>query len=64
MHRRVYTEQFDPPVTSDLWLVVEHFYALKHILKANSIHSIQQGHVCVLARECGPLDPYCCKTTP
>ena len=29
MHRRVITEHFDPPKTSGLWLVVEHFYGLK-----------------------------------
>ena len=55
MHRRVITDNFDPPKTSGLWLVVEYFYGLKDILKANSIHSI----LCVLEREFGPLDFYC-----
>ena len=32
MHRRVIIEHFDPPKTSGLWLVVEHFYGLKQIL--------------------------------
>ena len=58
MHRRVITEYFDTPKTSGLWLVIEHFYGLKHDLTANSLHSIQQGHICVLEREFGPLDPY------
>ena len=57
MHRRVITEHFDPPKTSGLWLVVEHLYGPKHILTANSLHSIEQGHICVLDREFGPLDP-------
>ena len=59
MHRRVITGHFDTPKTSGLWLVVEHFYVLKEILTANSLHSIQQGHICILEREFGPLDPYC-----
>ena len=59
MHRRVITEHFDPPKTIGLWLVVEHLYGLKHILTANSLHSIQKRHICVLEREGGPLDPYC-----
>ena len=59
MHRRVITEHFDPPKTSGLWLVVKHFYGLKPILTANSLHSIQQGHICVLERELWPLDLYC-----
>ena len=58
MQRRVITENFDTPKTSGLWLVIEHFYGLKQVLKANSLHSIQQGHICVLEREFGPLDPY------
>ena len=58
MYRRVITEHFDPPKTSGLWLVVEHFSGLKKILVANSLHSIQQGHICVLEREFGPFDPY------
>ena len=57
MQRRVITEHFDPPKTSGLWLVIEHFYGLKQILTANSLHSIQQGNICVLKREFGPLDP-------
>ena len=48
MHRRVITEHFDPPKTSGLWLVVEHFYDLQQILTAKFLHSIQQGHICVL----------------
>ena len=65
MHRRVITEYFDTPKTSGLWLVIEHFYGLKQVLTANSLHSIQQGHSCVLEREFGPLDPYFFfKTTP
>ena len=59
MHRRVITEHFDPPISSGLWSVVEHFYGLKQILAANSLYSIQQGHICVLERNFGPLDPYC-----
>ena len=59
MHRRVITEHFDTLKTSGLWLVVDHFYGLKKVLTANSLHSIQQGHICVLEREFGPLDPYC-----
>ena len=39
MHRCVITEHFDPPETSGLWLVVEHFYDLNQILAANSLHS-------------------------
>ena len=58
MHRRVITENFDTPKTSGLWLVIEHFYGLKQVLTANSLHSIQQGHICVLEREFGPLDRY------
>ena len=56
---RVITEHFDPPKTSGLWLVVEHFYGLKQIWTVNSLHSIQQGHISVLEREFGTLDPYC-----
>ena len=56
---RVITEHFDQPKTSGLWLVIEHFHGRKQILTANSIHSIHQGHICVLEREFGPLDPYC-----
>ena len=63
MHRRVITEHFDTPKPSGFWLVVEHFYGLKQILTANSLHSIQQGHICVLKREFRPVDPYCLKTT-
>ena len=63
MQRRVITENFDTPKTSCLWLVIEHFYGLKEVLTANSLHSIQQGHICVLEREFGPLDPYFLKTT-
>ena len=51
MHRRVIIEHFDTPKTSGLWLVIEHFYGLKQVLTANSLHSIQQGHICVLERE-------------
>ena len=58
MHRRVITEHFDPPKTSCLLLVVEHFYGHRKILAANSLHSIQQGHMCVLEREFGLLGPY------
>ena len=58
MHRRVITEYFDTPKTSGLWLVIEHFYCLKQVLTANSLHSIPQGHICVLEREFGPLDLY------
>ena len=58
MHRCVITENFDTPKTSGLWLVIEHFYGLKQVLTANSLHSIQQEHICVLEREFGPLDPY------
>ena len=57
MQRRVITENFDTPKTSGLWLVIEHFYGLKQVLTANSLHSIQQEHICVLERELGPLDP-------
>ena len=64
MHRRVITEHFDPPKTSGLWLVVEHFYGLKQILTTDSLHSIQQGHMCVLERKFGPVDFYCYKTIP
>ena len=65
MHRRVITEYFDTPKTSGLWLVIEHFYGLKQVLTANSLHSIQQGHICVLEREFGPLDHYfVLKTAP
>ena len=64
VHRRVITENFDTSKTSGLWLVIEHFYGLKQVLTANSLHSIQQGHICVLKRELGPLDPYFLKTTP
>ena len=59
MHRHVFIEHFDTPKNSGSWLVVEHFYGLKQILTSNSLHSIQQGHICVLEREFGPLDPYC-----
>ena len=52
------------PKTSGLWLVVEHYYGLKQIFTANSLYSIQQGHICVLEQEFGPLDPYCWKATP
>ena len=48
MHMCVITEHFDPLTTGGLWLVVEYFYGLKQILTANSLHSIQQGHICVL----------------
>ena len=41
MHRRVITKNFDKPKTSGLWLVIEHFYGLKQVLTANSLHSIQ-----------------------
>ena len=58
MHRRVTTERFDTQKTSGLWLMVEHFYCLKQILTANSLNSIQQGYICVLETEFGPLDPY------
>ena len=53
------TEHFDMPKTSGYWRVVEHFYGFKQLLTANSLHSIQQGPICVLEREFGPLDPYC-----
>ena len=46
MHRRVITEHFDRPKTSGLWLVVHHLYGLKQMLTANSLNSIQQGHIC------------------
>ena len=59
MHRCVITEHFDPLKTIGLWLVVEHFCGLKQIFMAKSLHSIQQGHICVLLREFGPLDHYC-----
>ena len=39
MHWRVITEHFDTPKTNGLWLVVEHFYGLKQILTANSLHT-------------------------
>ena len=58
MHRRVITGNFDTPKTSGLWLVIDDFYGLKQVLTANSLHSIQQGHIWVLEREFGPLDPY------
>ena len=58
MHMRVFTDNFDTPKTSGLWLVIEHFYGLKQVLTANSLHSTQQGHICVLEREFGPLGPY------
>ena len=48
MHRYVITEHFDPLKTIGLWLVVEHFYGLKQFFTAKSLHSIQQGHICVL----------------
>ena len=48
MHRCVFTEHFDPPETSGLLLVVEHFYGLKQIFTAKSLHSIQKGHIGVL----------------
>ena len=59
VHRRVITENFNTPKTSGLWLVTEYFYGLKQVLTANSLHSIQQGQICVLEREFGPLDSYC-----
>ena len=59
MYRRVITKHFDTLKTSGLWLVVDHFYGLKQVLTANSLHGIQQGHICVLEREFGPLEPYC-----
>ena len=59
MHLLVITEHFDTPKTSGYCLVVEHFYDLKQILIAISLHSIQRGHICVLEREFGPLDPCC-----
>ena len=59
VHMQVFIEHFNTPRNSGLWLVVEHFNGLKQILTANSLHSIQQGHICVLEREFGPLDPYC-----
>ena len=59
MHRCVITEHFDPPKNSGLWLVVEHFYGLKHVLTADSLHRIQQGHSCVLEGEFWPLDHHC-----
>ena len=49
VHRRVITEHLDPPKTSGLWLVVEHFYGLKQILTAISL----QGHICVLEENLG-----------
>ena len=58
VHRRVITENFDTPKTSGLWLVIEQFYGLKQVLTANALHSIQQGHICVLEREFGPLHSY------
>ena len=58
MHRCIITEHFDLLKTSGLWLVVEHFYGLKQILTVKSLHSIKQGHICVLKREFGPFDPY------
>ena len=58
MHRRIITENFDTLKTSGLWLVIEHFYGLKQVLTVNSLYSIQQGHICVLEREFGSLDPY------
>ena len=64
MHRRVITENFDTPKASGLWLVIKHFYRLKQVLTANSLHSIQQGHICDLERKSGSLDPYFSKTTP
>ena len=65
MHRRVITENFDTPKTSGLWLVIEHFYGLKQVLTANSLHRIQQGHICVLERAFWPLDHnFFLKTTP
>ena len=64
MDRRVITDNFDTPKTSGLWLVIERFYGLKQVLTANSLHSFQQGHICVLEQEFGPLDPYVLKRTP
>ena len=64
MHKRIITENFDTPKTSGLWLVIQHFYGLKQVLTANSLHSIQRGHICVLEREFGLLDPDFLKTTP
>ena len=58
MQWRAITENFDTPKTSGLWLVIEHFYGLKKVLTANSLRSIQQGHICVHERVLGPLDPY------
>ena len=57
MHRRVITENFDTPKTSGLWLVIEHFYGLKQVLTANSLQSFHHGHIYVLEREFGPLEP-------
>ena len=62
VYRRVVTENFYTQKTSGLWLVIEHFYGLKQVLTANSLHSIQQGHICVLEREFEPLDSYCFKS--
>ena len=47
MHRCVITEHFDPLKTSGLLLAVEHFYGLEQIFTAKSLHSIQQGDICV-----------------
>ena len=63
MHRRVITDNFDTPKTIGLWLVIEHFNGLKQVLTANSLHSIPQGHIYVLEREFGPLDPIFFKNT-
>ena len=48
MYRCVITEHFDQLKTSGLLLVVEHFYGLKNIFTAKSLHSIQKGHIVVL----------------
>ena len=58
MHRRVITEHFDTPKTSGLLLVVEHFKGLKQKFLRRILHSILHGHICVLDRDFGPLDPY------
>ena len=45
MYRCVIPQHFDPPKTSGLWLMLEHFYGHQQTLTANSLHSIQQGHI-------------------
>ena len=40
MHRRVINEHFDPPKTSGLWFVVEHFYGLKQFFLQRNLYIV------------------------